>query len=148
MINPTSKQILLIIVIIIIIIWIIGWFSSTNNSSSITESSQPFQMKNNSSSPILYYFYHPSCIYCQKFWPNWLQLKPKFNSMGIITKEIDISKKENETLSFYYGIYEPNKGVPAFILLRPDKKHITYQGNTTINDIYSFVVSNLNYPSG
>jgi thiol-disulfide isomerase/thioredoxin len=89
---------------------------------------------------VLYYFYSPTCGYCKQFLPSWNTVVNKLKGLNEITpKTIDATKPENENLAFYYNI----TGYPTVILTTPDRD-IEYTGNRTPDDLYKFVLSNIN----
>lgn len=89
---------------------------------------------------VLYYFYSPTCGYCKQFWPAWHTVVNKLKDVkGISVKAIDATHPENENLAFYYNI----SGYPTVILTTPDRD-IEYTGNRNSEDLYKFVVSNIN----
>ena len=167
--NLTGKQLLFIILGIIILLWLIKWLMSRGkksaniqslmdgqvqnqnqfeNQNQITTSPQSasdplgtIQGQSNQDSPfILYYFYNPNCGACKKFSPTWNEVANKLkNAPGISVRAIDNTKPENERLSFYYNITR----TPTIIFVTPNK-NIEYSGERTADDIYNFIITNLN----
>ena len=164
--NLNGKQLLLIILAIIILIWFVTWLMNRNKSTATTQqqlanpqrglarnnqqnttAQQPINailsdQANRDAPFILYYFFNPNCGACKKFEPVWQQIVAEFKGVpGIATRAVDITdmtKPENESLSFYYNITQ----TPTIILATPTK-HVEYSGNRSSEDITNFILTNL-----
>lgn len=152
--NLTVQQFLLFILGIIILLWLIYWICSSSKKNKVAiyqpykilshqqnvKSSNQLPIQHQETPFILYYFYIPTCGFCKQFTPSWIEVVNKLKNLNIVTlRAIDATKPENETLAFYYNISHS----PTVILVTPDK-NIEYDGNRDPNDLYNFVVSNIN----
>lgn len=148
----SAPQVILVIVVVFLIVWFIRWLFSRNKVEIINvnptpaniqpkplPTSQSLEEFSDNKLHTLYHFYSPSCPHCINFSPAWDQATEKLAKIpNLSVKKIDGTKPENDNLTFYYDI----KGYPTVILATPTK-NIEYSGNRTSDDIYQFVIENL-----
>lgn len=88
----------------------------------------------------LYYFYSPICGHCKQFYPVWNEVFNKLKHISSLSiHAINGTKPENENLAFYYNIV----GFPTVILVTPNK-YIVYEGPRNVEDLYKFIILNMN----
>ena len=156
--NLTTKQILIAVVVIIIVLWLLArifGIGKRKPQMPIQQVAQPpmlqpvqrvtspvgSEMPQQQTNPfVLYYFSAPGCGACTNFDPTWDQLVKRLGGVnGLSAQKIDVTKQENENLSFYYSITQ----TPTIILVTPDR-NIEYNGDRNVDELYRFVLGNIN----
>jgi thiol-disulfide isomerase/thioredoxin len=160
--NLTPNQILMLVIGLILVCWFIVWLCKkfktqkyvpiktppTINKSLplniIDDNSKKNQQLKKETPFVVYYFYNPSCPACTHFFPSWNKVVNKLKNAPELTfQEVDITKPENENLAFYYNI----KKTPTVILVT-SQKDIEYSGDRSPDDLYNFILINMNeYPN-
>jgi len=84
-------------------------------------------------------FYAPWCGHCKRLAPTWEELAIKFvGSSSIKIAKVDCTDESNRQLC----VDEKVNGFPTMFLYRDGKKVEEYEGNRSLDDLYSFVSKN------
>ena len=92
------------------------------------------------SMPKLSYYYLPTCGWCKKFNPTWVEFTIEVNNKKVPVKtvKIDGSEEKNKTLLEKFSI----NGFPHVQLEKGDKA-VVYDGERTVKDLMEFVKKNI-----